>query len=61
MLRKAMTPIELKTYLDRLLTRNLQISTMIWGAPGIGKSSIGRCCRVLSLFWIFPSFGDQGR
>lgn len=35
-----MTPTELKTYLDRLLTKNLQISTMIWGAPGIGKSSI---------------------
>lgn len=35
-----MTPAELKTYLDRLLTQNLQISTMIWGAPGIGKSSI---------------------
>lgn len=35
-----MTPKELKTYLDRLLTQKLQISTMIWGAPGIGKSSI---------------------
>jgi MoxR-like ATPase len=35
-----MTPTELKTYLDRLLTKNLQISTMIWGSPGIGKSSI---------------------
>lgn len=35
-----MTPTELKTYLDRLLTQNLQISTMIWGPPGIGKSSI---------------------
>ncbi|MBD1864807.1 MULTISPECIES: AAA family ATPase [Trichocoleus] len=35
-----MTPTELKTYLDRLLTQNLQISTMIWGTPGIGKSSI---------------------
>jgi ATPase family associated with various cellular activities (AAA) len=30
----------LKTYLDRIITNNLQISTMIWGAPGIGKSSI---------------------
>jgi ATPase family associated with various cellular activities (AAA) len=30
----------LKTYLDRLITNRLQISTMIWGAPGIGKSSI---------------------
>jgi MoxR-like ATPase len=35
-----MTPAELKTYLDRLIGQNLQISTMIWGAPGIGKSSI---------------------
>lgn len=35
-----MTPAELKTYLDRLVSQNLQISTMIWGAPGIGKSSI---------------------
>jgi ATPase family associated with various cellular activities (AAA) len=31
---------DLKTYLDRLITNNLKISTMIWGAPGIGKSSI---------------------
>ncbi len=31
---------DLKTYLDRLILSNLQISTMIWGAPGIGKSSI---------------------
>jgi AAA domain (dynein-related subfamily) len=30
----------LKTYLDRLITNDLKISTMIWGAPGIGKSSI---------------------
>lgn len=35
-----MTPTELKAYLDRLLIKNLQISTMIWGPPGIGKSSI---------------------
>jgi MoxR-like ATPase len=35
-----MTPAELKTYLDRLLTESIQISTMIWGPPGIGKSSI---------------------
>jgi MoxR-like ATPase len=35
-----MTPAELKTDLDRLIGQNLQISTMIWGAPGIGKSSI---------------------
>jgi ATPase family associated with various cellular activities (AAA) len=30
----------LKNYLDRLITNDLKISTMIWGAPGIGKSSI---------------------
>lgn len=35
-----MTPFELKTYLDNLIRQNLQISTMIWGPPGIGKSSI---------------------
>jgi MoxR-like ATPase len=35
-----MTPSQLKAYLDNLVTKNLQISTMIWGPPGIGKSSI---------------------
>ncbi|BAZ41814.1 hypothetical protein NIES4101_77820 [Calothrix sp. NIES-4101] len=35
-----MTPSELKTYLNHLIAKNLQISTMIWGPPGIGKSSI---------------------
>lgn len=35
-----MTPAELKAYLNNLVSQNLQISTMIWGAPGIGKSSI---------------------
>ncbi len=35
-----MNPKDLKTYLDRLITNDLKISTMIWGAPGIGKSSI---------------------
>jgi ATPase family associated with various cellular activities (AAA) len=35
-----MHPEDLKTYLDQLITNNLKISTMIWGAPGIGKSSI---------------------
>jgi MoxR-like ATPase len=38
--KNSMTPNELKTYLDRLIQQNLQISVMIWGAPGIGKSSI---------------------
>jgi hypothetical protein len=35
-----MNPNALKTYLDRLLQKNLLLSTMIWGPPGIGKSSI---------------------
>jgi ATPase family associated with various cellular activities (AAA) len=35
-----MTPNSLKDYLNNLLAKNLKISTMIWGAPGIGKSSI---------------------
>ena len=34
-----MTPTELKAYLDRILHQRLKISIMIWGAPGIGKSS----------------------
>jgi hypothetical protein len=37
-----MNPQDLQTYLDRLITNQLKISTMIWGAPGIGKSSIVR-------------------
>lgn len=35
-----MTPSALKAYLNSLISKNLKISTMIWGAPGIGKSSI---------------------
>lgn len=35
-----MTPAALKAYLNSLVSKNLQISTMIWGPPGIGKSSI---------------------
>ena len=35
-----MTPSELQPYLQSLLSNNLKISTMIWGQPGIGKSSI---------------------
>ncbi|WP_299489897.1 MoxR family ATPase [Acaryochloris sp. IP29b_bin.137] len=35
-----MTPAELKIYLENLISRQLKISTMIWGPPGIGKSSI---------------------
>ncbi len=35
-----MTPRQLQEYLNNLVKNQLQISTMIWGAPGIGKSSI---------------------
>ena len=35
-----MNPKDLKTYLRRLLKEELQLSVMMWGAPGIGKSSI---------------------
>ena len=35
-----MTPAQLKNYLNQLVSKNLKISTMIWGTPGIGKSSI---------------------
>jgi AAA domain (dynein-related subfamily) len=34
------TPNELKTYLNQLINQQIQVSVMIWGAPGIGKSSI---------------------
>ena len=35
-----MTPSLLNDYLQNLIQNNLKISTMIWGPPGIGKSSI---------------------
>jgi hypothetical protein len=35
-----MTPQELTPYLSRLVEQKLQISLMLWGPPGIGKSSI---------------------
>ena len=35
-----MTPSQLRAYLDGLIDGDIPISTMIWGAPGIGKSSI---------------------
>ncbi len=35
-----MTPTELTSYLATLLAREINNSVMIWGAPGIGKSSI---------------------
>jgi MoxR-like ATPase len=35
-----MTPSQLGAFLDQLVTRRIHFSTMIWGPPGIGKSSI---------------------
>jgi len=35
-----MTPTELRNYLDALIVHQITCSVMIWGAPGIGKSSI---------------------
>jgi len=35
-----MTPQELTPYLSRLVEQRLQLSLMLWGPPGIGKSSI---------------------
>jgi MoxR-like ATPase len=33
-------PSELSSFLDGIVRHSLNVSTMIWGAPGIGKSSI---------------------
>jgi hypothetical protein len=35
-----MKPADLALYLDGLIRHNIKLSTMIWGPPGIGKSSI---------------------
>lgn len=35
-----MTPNDLQSYLSALLQKDLKMSVMIWGPPGIGKSSI---------------------
>ena len=35
-----MTPSQLTAFLERLISEELTISAMIWGPPGIGKSSI---------------------
>ena len=37
-----MTPSELDRYLHRLLENRLRLSVMLWGPPGVGKSSIVR-------------------
>jgi MoxR-like ATPase len=34
------TPQELTPYLSSLVKNKLQLSLMLWGPPGIGKSSI---------------------
>ena len=31
---------KLSSYLDSIVNHNIQSSLMIWGAPGIGKSSV---------------------
>ena len=35
-----MNALELRNYLRSVSTENLKLSLMIWGAPGIGKSTI---------------------
>lgn len=37
-----MTPSELNRYLNQLLDHRLRLSVMLWGPPGVGKSSIVR-------------------
>ncbi len=36
----AMTPSELKTYLSTIVGQRLTMSLMVWGPPGVGKSSV---------------------
>jgi MoxR-like ATPase len=38
--RPEMTPGELYSYLNRLIEKRLMLSLMIWGPPGVGKSSV---------------------
>ena len=35
-----MTPSELRAFLDVLVGHPVRTATMIWGPPGVGKSSI---------------------
>lgn len=37
-----MTPSELSNFLARIVRDGVDLSIMIWGAPGIGKSSVVR-------------------
>ncbi|MFC6590793.1 ATP-binding protein [Deinococcus lacus] len=36
----SLTPAELRSYLSRLAAGQIHIATMIWGPPGVGKSSV---------------------
>ncbi|ACO46116.1 MoxR family ATPase [Deinococcus deserti] len=36
----SLTPTELQSYLSALISGELKLSTMIWGPPGVGKSSV---------------------
>ena len=46
-------PSQLAIYLQRLVSKEVPISTMIWGPPGIGKSSIvGQVARDVKLAFI---------
>lgn len=48
-----MKPSELTEYLDRVVARKIKLSIMIWGPPGIGKSSIvAQTARAHGLNWI---------
>jgi MoxR-like ATPase len=35
-----MTPLELEAYLQQLVGANVRLAVMLWGPPGVGKSSI---------------------
>jgi MoxR-like ATPase len=49
----AMNPAELRTFLDTLVRHGVQQSLMIWGPPGIGKSSIvAQTAAAHGLAWI---------
>lgn len=58
-----MTPAELTAYLTTLATQRLPLPAMVWGAPGIGKSSIvaqvataaGLACLDLRLSQLAPT------
>ena len=58
-----MKPIDLTEFLDGLIRHDIKLSTMIWGPPGIGKSSIvmqtaaaqGMACIDLRLSQLAPT------